>query len=160
MPTVLRLLIFCCCSLSKGDNSGVAGWCESVPVHKPTPLPPESPPGSPYPLFCASCSSRTFETPNPHPALKLLPEGDGSIINPKPESFNRAIHQLGKSADSILRRVESNEIVLENSLQKILLEHKNLDAHSKKLFNSSVHLVLCICTGAMLGKLGFLVDFP
>lgn len=96
----------------------------------------------------------------PRPALKLLPEGSSSVINPKLESVNRAIHQLDKSADSILRLVESNEIVLENSLQKILLEHKNLDAHSEKWFNSSVHLVLCICLESMLGKLGVLVDFP
>lgn len=146
-------LIFCCgcCSLSKGcASSGAAGWYKSVPMHKPALSPPDSVPGSPCPL-CVPCSSGTSETPNPRPALKLLPEGDGSIINPKLESFNRAIHQLGKSADSILRLVESNEIVLENSLQKILLEHKNLDAHSKKSFNSSVHSVLCIYTGAHVG---------
>lgn len=90
-------------------------------------------------------------SPIPPPALELLPEGDGSNTNPELESLNRAIHQLGKSADSILRLVESNEIVSESSLQETLLEHKNLDAHGKKSLKSSVHLVLCICVGAHVG---------
>lgn len=105
---------------------------------------------SPCPL-CAPCSSGTSEAPNPPPALELLPEGDGSIINPKLGSLNRAIHQLGKSADSILRLVKGNEIVLESSLQKRLLEHKNLDVHSEESLNSSVRLVLCTRIGAHVG---------
>ncbi|OXB75470.1 UNVERIFIED_CONTAM: hypothetical protein H355_016531 [Colinus virginianus] len=58
-----------------------------------------------------------------HLPLGLVPEQDGSIINPKLKSLNRAIHQLGKSADFILRLVKSNEIVSENDLQKRLPEH-------------------------------------
>lgn len=87
----------------------------------------------------------------PTSCLWATPKGDGSIINPKLGSLNRAIHQLGKSADSILRLLKSNEIVLESSLQKRLLEHKNLDDHSKKSLNSSVRLVLCTRIGAHVG---------
>lgn len=150
---VLCLLIFRwgCCSLIEGcSSSGAMGWCVSVSMHKPALSPQESAPGSPCPL-CAPCSSGTSEAPNPPPALELLPEGDGSIINPKLGSLNRAIHQLGKSADSILRLLKSNEIVLESSLQKRLLEHQNLDVHSKKSLNSSVRLVLCTRIGAHVG---------
>lgn len=68
---------------------------------------------SPCPLR-APCSSGTAEATNLPPALGLVPERDGSIINPKLKSLNRAIHRLGKSADSILRLVKSNEIVSEN----------------------------------------------
>lgn len=58
-----------------------------------------------------------------HLPLRLALEQDGSIINPKLKSLNRAIHQLGKSADFILRLVKSNEMVSENDLQKRLTEH-------------------------------------
>lgn len=58
-----------------------------------------------------------------HLPLGLVPEQDGSIINPKLKSLNRAIHQPGKSADSILKLVKSNEMVSENDLQKRLTEH-------------------------------------
>lgn len=110
--------------------------------------PKRQPLPSPCPL-CTPCGGGTSEAPNPPPALQLIPEGDGSIINPKLKSLNRAIHGLGKSADSILRLLKGDEIVAESRRES--LNTQDLDASSKKSSNSSVRLALGVCIGARVG---------